>query len=140
MPPLSCAFPPKGNPGQSLVPGLVDVLAHDRRAPSMHLDVDLTLDSASNFYAGLDPAHPPRGVFVARDKPAAIGSPVSVHLRLPGNAHCYLLGIVYWTQKPEWQHPLQTRGIGIELVEPQPEDLERIEAFVDTRAPILRVA
>lgn len=136
---LQCALPPpRGCSGQSLVPGLLDALAHDRDAASKHLEVELTFDSPSNFYADLDPGRPPCGLFVARQELAAICAPVSIHLRLPGNVHCYLLGIVYWTQQPSWRDPGLVRGIGIELVEPQPEDLERIEAFVAIRAPMLR--
>jgi hypothetical protein len=125
---------------QSLVPGLLDALAHDRGAASRHLEVELTLKSASNFYSDLDPGRAPRGLFVARHEPAAICAPVSIHLRLPGDVHCYLLGIVYWTQRPSLRDPRCVRGVGIELVEPQPEDLERIEAFVAARPPMLRPA
>ena len=68
-----------------------------------------------------------RGCFIESDLPFQEGDAVAFRLFLPNTAaRMDVIGVVRWTQH-------DPRGIGVEIVDPTPEDLAHLERYVAFR-------
>jgi hypothetical protein len=99
------------------------------------LDLELTYQSESNFYA--DVAGHDLGLFIATYVVKAPGTPLGVHLTLPQIDEPILVtGTVRWVREfsPSIEAP---PGMGMALAPLAPNHRRAIEAFMKVRAPLL---
>jgi uncharacterized protein (TIGR02266 family) len=104
-----------------------------RQHPRVDLFVEVTLESESNFYAGISNNLSEGGVFVATFAPPRIGAPVALVLGLPGSGQRFALsGVVRWVREAEVCQGV-TPGCGIEWLELPDGARTAIERFVRSR-------
>jgi uncharacterized protein (TIGR02266 family) len=107
-------------------------LVGHRAAPRPTLEVELTSDSDSHFFAGLAGDVSRGGLFVATYRALALGSAVDVKLVLP-DGDLDASGVVRWRRSAE---PDLAPGVGIALAALSESDRARIAAFCRSRAPL----
>jgi uncharacterized protein (TIGR02266 family) len=113
-------------------PVSTDARAHRRLA----LELEVSLQSDSNFYIGLTENLSNGGIFVATHLVQPIGTVVALTLRLPNRKEpLQLTGRVKWVR--EWSAALEAPpGMGIEF-ETIPDDSARaIHEFLAARTPL----
>ncbi len=108
-----------------------------RQHRRVDLDVEITLESDSNFYAGITDNISEGGVFVAMLDLPPVGAEVSLRLRLPGlHQPLALSGVVRWVRDLEVCQGVAA-GCGIEW-RGLPEEARRlIERFTRSRDTLL---
>jgi uncharacterized protein (TIGR02266 family) len=108
-----------------------------RRSPRVHVEVELHLQSESNFYVGLTHDVSEGGLFVQTYHLETVGSVVSLELSLPGGYAFYAKGIVRWVRGPGYHDDPQALppGMGIEFVSLLPEHRALIHEFIENRLP-----
>jgi len=105
------------------------------RAP---LEVDVTMMSENNFYAGLTDNISEGGVFVATYQPPSIGSEVDLLLRLPESEQSFRFhGVVCWLRSFEASCEGAPPGCGIKWLALPAEAKLAIQKFVAGRETIL---
>jgi uncharacterized protein (TIGR02266 family) len=102
-----------------------------RAATRVHVDAEVSLVSASNFFAGLTRNLSNGGVFVATLRRLPVGTPVDLVLTLP-DGPVATRGRVCWVREStEGVAP----GIGVMFEGLSDDDRVRIEAFCARRSP-----
>lgn len=101
--------------------------------------VEITLDSDSNFYAGVTYDVSEGGLFIATYAPPDVGSWVSLDLALPGmsGGTFRLTGVVRWIRSWDACSEGMQPGCGIQFNEVPAEALLAIRGFVQDRDPVL---
>jgi uncharacterized protein (TIGR02266 family) len=108
-----------------------DSRAHRR----FSIELEVSLNSDSNFYMGLTQNLSNGGLFIATHLVKPIGSEVEIRLRVPtSDAPLALQGVVRWVR--EFQHDEASPGMGIQFENPSADDLRVIEDFLATRTPL----
>jgi len=105
----------------------------DRRSsPRVVIEVEVSMTSESNFFAGLSGDVSSGGIFVQTYEARSIGTKLDLIFALPdGPVHAR--GVVRWTQeKREGVEP----GLGIAFETIEAADRARIEAFCKARPPL----
>jgi uncharacterized protein (TIGR02266 family) len=110
-----------------------DAGRHDER---VHIELDVTLQSDSNFYAGLTENLSHGGLFIATHMARPVGSEVAITLTLPSReepirAH----GLVRWLREFSETSDAPP-GMGIQFETLAADDRMLIEEFLTKRAPI----
>jgi uncharacterized protein (TIGR02266 family) len=103
-----------------------------RACPRSPLQVEVSLESESQFFAGLTRDVSLGGVFVATYRMLAVGSRVEVRLDLP-DGPLDASGTVRWTRGPG---DGLTPGIGISFEQIDADGLRRIVHFCEHRPPL----
>jgi uncharacterized protein (TIGR02266 family) len=105
----------------------------DRRAAErIHLEVEVTLGSESQFFAGLTGDISTGGLFVQTYSLRPVGSRVLVAFSLP-TGEVKTPGVVRWVRRAaEGTEP----GLGIAFESLRSSERESIEAFCKTRPPL----
>ena len=122
-------------------PGEVTVLACDPRAeepraPRVQVLLAVSLQSASNFYAGFTENLSEYGVFVATHAPLSIGCTVEVAISLSAEEEpIRARGTVRWL-RPYSEPSGMTPGMGVRFDRLSSKDSARVQAFCEARAPI----
>ncbi len=99
------------------------------------IELEVSLNSDSNFYMGLTQNLSNGGLFVATHLVKPVGTEVELSLRLPiGDAALSLRGVVRWVR--EFHHGEPLPGMGIAFENPSADDLRKIEDFLATRTPL----
>ena len=98
------------------------------------VDVDLGIHSASNFYKGLggNDVIEHGGIFVATYKVLKIGTPVSLHVHLPGDYEFQASGVVQWTREGGTSEP----GFGARLTQITPDGRQLVYRYTRNREPM----
>jgi len=110
---------------------------HKRRDPRAPIEVEITLESESNFYAGITGNVSTGGIFVATYTPPKLGAMVALTLKLEDGAEPYdLIGRVCWARSVERASKDAPAGCGIRWVDLSEDALAAITAFVDKRDSI----
>jgi hypothetical protein len=107
----------------------------DRNLDTADLDLEVTYESESNFYA--DVAGHDLGLFVATYVVKSPGTPFGVRLSLPQLDEPILVtGTVRWVREfsPSIEAP---PGMGVALAPLRPGHQKAVEAFMKVRAPLL---
>jgi uncharacterized protein (TIGR02266 family) len=100
------------------------------------IEVEVTLESENNFYAGIAGNVSEGGVFVATYTPPPRGAHVELQLKL--NDHVFgLHGVVCWTRDVSMGSAEAPAGCGIRFLDLPPDALAAISAFVNRRDTIL---
>jgi uncharacterized protein (TIGR02266 family) len=108
-----------------------------RRVHSRHdIELEVTLESESNFYMGLTENLSAGGLFIATHTLRPLGTSVEVSFRLPGSAEpVTVVGTVRWVR--EYSDTSDTGpGLGVRFDDIAPQTTELIAAFLASRAPL----
>lgn len=111
--------------------------APQRRAhPRYSVDLDVSLGSDHNFYAGFTENLSEGGVFVATHLIKPVGERLELTIHLPdSDAVIRGLGEVRWLRTYSEQSNVPP-GMGVRFVELEPGSLEAIERFLERREPL----
>lgn len=110
--------------------------SHRRAHPRFTVDLDVTLESDHNFYAGFAENLSAGGIFVATHKILPIGERITLSIRLPGIEQPVLgVGEVRWARDYSEQSNVPP-GLGFRFVELSPGGVELIERFLKNRDPL----
>jgi len=108
-----------------------------RRAFARHdLELDVTLESESNFYMGLTENLSEGGLFIATHLVKPRGTQIQVSFKLPHAAEpIQAMGVVRWTR--EFSDTSDTMpGMGVRFERVAPHQIEQIREFLAARAPL----
>ena len=99
--------------------------------------VEVTLESESNFYNGFTENISAGGLFVATYDTREIGELLTMELALPGReAPLSLHGEVRWIRELNPLTPDMTPGMGVRFIDIPSEAVEAIEAFTKQKDPL----
>jgi uncharacterized protein (TIGR02266 family) len=108
-----------------------------RRCPRVPLEVQVGLDTHTNFYTGFGENVSSGGLFVATFALLPLGTSIELTFSLPDGAQLRVQSVVRWLRDP---HDLELRdtppGMGLEFVELDPEARACVEAYVAARDPM----
>ncbi len=117
--------------------GAVPVAQPQRRAsPRFAVELDVSLGSEHNFYAGFVENMSAGGVFVATHMLKPVGEKLELAIHLPDNEVVVRgIGEVRWIREYSEQSNVPP-GMGVRFVHLEPASLEAIEAFLAQREPL----
>ena len=98
----------------------------------VHIEVDVGVLSASNFYAGVAADVSTGGVFVSTPKPLAVGTEVALYFTLDGGRLLQAEGTVRWTRGDGGAPP----GMGVAFARLKQDDQRAIADFCANRPPL----
>jgi uncharacterized protein (TIGR02266 family) len=100
------------------------------------VDLDVSLESDHNFYAGFAENLSAGGIFVATHKALPIGEVVVLSIRLPGLAQpIECAGEVRWVREYSERSNVPP-GLGLRFVDIAPGGTDAIERFLENREPL----
>jgi uncharacterized protein (TIGR02266 family) len=110
--------------------------AQQRRGSPRHFaDLDVSLGSDHNFYAGLTENLSVSGVFVATHRLRAIGESLEICIHLPDGAEVRGIGQVRWVRTYD-ELSATPPGMGVRFIELEPDAMDAIESFLSQREPL----
>jgi uncharacterized protein (TIGR02266 family) len=115
----------------------VDPEADDARREHSRfsVDLDVTVGSDHNFYAGFAENLSAGGVFIATHKLKPVGSKIECSINLPDGVQMRALGEVRWVRI--FNETSDTPpGMGVRFIDVSPEAVASIEAFLARRDPL----
>lgn len=119
---------------RSMVPQEEDG-AHRREYSRFCVDLDVTVGSDHNFYAGFAENLSAGGVFIATHKLKPVGSKIELSINLPDGVQMRALGEVRWIRV--FNETSDTPpGMGVRFSEISPEAVASIDAFLARRDPL----
>jgi uncharacterized protein (TIGR02266 family) len=108
-----------------------------RRYPRFPLRVEVTYQSAHNFFTGFSENISEGGLFVATYTPATLGSEVEVTFTVPGLGDpCVAQCEVVWVREHDAMNSDMEPGMGLRFAELSGRALEAVELFIEHREPI----
>jgi uncharacterized protein (TIGR02266 family) len=111
--------------------------ADARRAHVRHdVELDVSLESESNFYMGLTENLSEGGLFIATHLVKPLGTQIDVSFKLPQMAEpIKAMGVVRWVR--EYSETSDSMpGMGVRFERIGPEQVEQIRQFLAARAPL----
>jgi uncharacterized protein (TIGR02266 family) len=111
--------------------------AEARRAHPRHdVELEVSLESESNFYMGLTENLSEGGLFIATHVVRPIGTKVEVSFKLPHVADAIkVMGVVRWTR--EYSETSDTSpGMGVRFEQIAQKQVDQIREFLAARAPL----
>jgi uncharacterized protein (TIGR02266 family) len=124
---------PPAETGERHSSGAIDA----RRVYSRHaLELEVSLESESNFYMGLTENLSEGGLFIATHLVKPIGTQIQVSFKLPHVAEpIKAVGVVRWTR--EYSETSDSMpGMGVRFERVGPLQVEQIREFLAARAPL----
>lgn len=113
-----------------------DVAGQRRKYTRYSVDVDVTLGSDHNFYAGFVENMSEGGIFIATHTKKEVGDLIEFSIHLPGFEHPVQgTGEVRWIRMFSEESNVPP-GLGIRFRELSEGSLEIIEEFLKTREPL----
>ncbi len=107
-----------------------------RRHPRYAVELNVSLSSEHNFYAGFVENLSNGGVFVATHSLKAVGTVFEISISLPaGDEPVRARGEVRWVRE-YGEHSDVPPGVGIRFLDLRADALARIEAFLAHREPL----
>ncbi len=108
---------------------------HRREHSRFAVDLDVTVGSDHNFYAGFAENLSAGGVFIATHKLKRVGSKIELTINLPDGAKLTALGEVRWVRV--FNETSDTPpGMGVKFIELSDGAVEAITAFLERRDPL----
>lgn len=108
----------------------------DREEARFQVDLAVTVNSESNFYAGFASNLSAGGIFVATHIVHPVGTKFNISLHLDdGLGVVRGVGEVRWLRAQDETAGLPA-GLGIRFIDVEGDGLERIEAFLGKRGPM----
>jgi uncharacterized protein (TIGR02266 family) len=112
-------------------------LADNRRThPRYAVDLEVSMSSEHNFYAGLAENISAGGIFVATHVVKPVGERLELSLVLPGDLSMRCTGEVRWIRTYS-EGSNTSPGLGIRFLDLSPDAVALIERFVRNREPLL---
>jgi uncharacterized protein (TIGR02266 family) len=109
--------------------------AHRRDHSRFSVDLDVTVGSDHNFYAGFAENLSAGGVFIATHKLKPVGSKLECNINLPDGVQMRALGEVRWIRV--FNETSDTPpGMGVRFIDVSPEAMTSINAFLARREPL----
>jgi uncharacterized protein (TIGR02266 family) len=102
------------------------------RAPRVPLQVEVTLESDHNFFAGIANNVSEGGLFVATTSPPPVGTEVGFELVL-GGERFLVMGVVRWVRDEGAASSGAPAGCGVKWVNLEEGTLAAIQHFVEVR-------
>lgn len=111
--------------------------AENRRVHARYaVDLEVSMSSEHNFYAGLAQNISVGGIFVATHIQKPVGERLELSLTLPGGFSIHCFGEIRWTRA--FSDTSNSKpGLGIRFLDLSPEAAGLIERFVRNREPLL---
>ena len=109
--------------------------AHRREHSRFSVDLDVTVGSDHNFYAGFAENLSAGGVFIATHKLKPVGSRIELSINLPDAAHVRATGEVRWVRVFN-EHSDSPPGMGVKFDALDPASVLAIESFLARREPL----
>lgn len=107
-----------------------------RRFMRCDVELEVNLDSDSNFYMGLTENISEGGLFVATHRYKPLGTLVTLSFRVPNRPDSITLrGEVRWLRPANGRNEVHP-GMGIQFVDVGPEELAAIRMFIRKREPL----
>jgi uncharacterized protein (TIGR02266 family) len=103
-----------------------------RRDTRVPLEVEVTLESEHNFFAGVANNVSEGGIFVATTNPPPLGSEVGFELLL-GGERFLVMGVVRWIRDEHAGSADAPAGCGVKWVHLEDGALEAIQHFIEVR-------
>jgi uncharacterized protein (TIGR02266 family) len=124
-------------PGSSVAPSDREPLSENRRRdPRYGVELDVTLESEHNFYAGFVENLSASGIFVATHTKRGIGELVEFSIRLAKDEEPITgVGEVRWTRQYS-ETSDSPPGVGLKFKKLGDGAAARIEAFLKNREPL----
>ncbi len=115
---------------------LAEAAPQRRASPRYAVELDVSLGSDHNFYAGFVENMSSGGVFVATHMIKPVGERLELAIHLPdSDAVVRGIGEVRWVREYSEQSNVPP-GMGVRFAELEPGSLEAIEAFLAQREPL----
>lgn len=120
------------NPEVTISEGTIE----DREEARFQVDLAVTVNSESNFYAGMASNLSGGGIFVATHIVHPVGTKFNISLHLDDG-----LGVVRGVGEVRWMRAQDETaglpaGLGIRFIEVEGDGTRRIEAFLERRGPL----
>jgi uncharacterized protein (TIGR02266 family) len=109
--------------------------AHRREHSRFSVDLDVTVGSDHNFYAGFAENLSAGGVFVATHKMKPVGSKFELCINLPDGVQLRALGEVRWIRVFNETSDMPP-GMGVRFLDISPEAVAAIDHFLARRDPL----
>lgn len=109
--------------------------AHRREHSRFSVDLDVTIGSDHNFYAGFAENLSAGGVFIATHKLKPVGSKIELSISLPDGAQFRATGEVRWIRVFNEQSDTPP-GMGVKFEDLEPSAVEAIQSFLSRRDPL----
>ena len=107
-----------------------------RVAVRREVEIEIGVQSDTNFYTGFSCDISSGGLFVATYDVPAIGTDVNVNFHLPGCPVMSLDGVVRWVRDLNPADPDLVPGMGVAFGALEPQQARAINAFLAVRQPI----
>lgn len=108
---------------------------HRREHSRFHVDLDVTVGSDHNFYAGFAENLSAGGVFIATHKLKPVGSKIELTINLPDGAQLGAEGEVRWIRVFN-EHSDTPPGMGVQFTNLSESSLSLIQGFLAQRDPL----
>ncbi len=108
---------------------------HRREYSRFSVDLDVTVGSDHNFYAGFAENLSAGGVFIATHKLKPVGSKIELSVNLPGDVTVRALGEVRWIRVFNEQSDTPP-GMGVKFLEIDDSCVAAISGFLSRRDPL----
>ena len=105
-------------------------MIENRQYQRRTLNVEVTLHSEDNFYAGITGDVSEGGLFVATYVPPPIGSTIELDVALPNGTPVKCKGVVRWVREISAVRGGGSPGCGIQFQEMDETSLEAIRRFI----------
>jgi uncharacterized protein (TIGR02266 family) len=109
--------------------------AHHREHSRFTVDLDVTVGSDHNFYAGFAENLSAGGVFIATHKLKPVGSQIDLSINLPDAVTLRALGEVRWIRVFN-EHSDTPPGMGVRFLEIDEASVAAIGVFLSRRDPL----
>jgi uncharacterized protein (TIGR02266 family) len=116
----------------SVAPGAA---VHNREHSRFTVDLDVTVGSEHNFYAGFAENLSAGGVFIATHKLKPAGSTVELSINLPEGITVRAVGEVRWIRVFN-EHSDTPPGMGVRFLEIDDSSVAAISEFLSRREPL----
>ena len=108
---------------------------HRREHSRFSVDLDVTVGSDHNFYAGFAENLSAGGVFIATHKLKPVGSKIELRINLPDSVTVQALGEVRWIRVFN-EHSDTPPGMGVRFLEIDETCVAAISGFLARRDPL----
>jgi uncharacterized protein (TIGR02266 family) len=108
---------------------------HRREHSRFSVDLDVTVGSDHNFYAGFAENLSAGGVFIATHKLKPVGSKIELSINLPDSVTVQALGEVRWIRVFNEQSDTPP-GMGVKFLEIDEASIAGIQGFLSRRDPL----
>jgi uncharacterized protein (TIGR02266 family) len=109
--------------------------SHQREHSRFSVDLDVTVGSDHNFYAGFAENLSAGGVFIATHKLKPVGSRIELSINLPNSAQLRVEGQVRWIRVFNDRSDTPP-GMGVKFDNLAPEAVALIQEFLSRREPL----